>query len=80
MGGVGRRRGRRRRGAGCRAGRDVAVGRRLKNGRGLLLLEDWIVAQTLALGFLAIVARGMCFVALELGPPGCTLALRACES
>lgn len=43
----------------------AAAGGRLEGRRGLLLLEDGIVAQTLALRLLTVVARGMCLVTLE---------------
>lgn len=66
MGGIRGRRGRggNRRGRRC-GRRDVAtVGRWLKGRGGLLLLEYGIVAQTLALRLLAVVARGVRLVTL----------------
>lgn len=50
----------------CRGGgrRGSATGGRLERRRGLLLLEDGVVAQTLAFGLLAVVAGRVCLVTL----------------
>lgn len=43
----------------------IAIRRGLNGSGSRLLLENWIVTETLAFGLFAIITRGVCFVALE---------------